>query len=228
MNSYMIMVVLFIIIFIIAALVLIYLILDEKKLKEVDNKLLVRLGKQYTKEDYENTMFNQYVEILMSIQNANYNLLKDIVSDEEYNKILLKVKSNNDEKVKEVVANIKKGFSKLIGYQVTADLEIAKLWVEYTDNEYTLGNREVENEDGTKEIKEVIISGDKNKDVYHEYILTFVKNRASNEDVVCPSCGYKTNLLTNSKCPKCDSIIVPKRMHWVYVDKVNTNISKNK
>lgn len=228
MNIYIVLIIICAIIFLGALFVFIYFLNDEKQIKEVDNELLVKLGKQYSKEEFENTLFNKYVEILVGIQNESYLFLRDIVADEEYNKILLNVKTNKDRNQKEVITNIKKGFSKLISYKINNDLEIAKLWIQYTDNEYILANREIENEKGEKEVREMVISGDEHKDIYHEYILTFVKGRSNNEDVLCPNCGYHTSLLTSSKCVRCDSIIVPKRMHWVYVDKVVTNISKAK
>jgi len=228
MNIYIILIIVCAIVFIVAGMVLMYLIFDEKKIKEVDNELLARLRKQYTKEEFENTMYDKYVEILMGIQNESYNFLRDSVSDEEYNKILLEIKNNKDHQQMEVVSNIQKGFSKLISYKLNNDLEVAKVWIQYTDNEYTLANREVINTEGQPEIQQVVIKGDKKKNIYHEYILTFVKGRSNNEDILCPNCGYHTKLLTSSKCIRCDSTISPKRMHWVYVDKVATNISKGK
>lgn len=226
--NYITLIIICVVIIVIGALVLLYLIHDEKKLKEVDNELLKKLGKLYTKEEFENTMFNMYTNILTGISNENYNYLRDAVADEEYNKILLKEKENTDKNIKEIITGIKKSFSKLISFRMNNDLEVAKLWIQYTDKEYTTQNREVVDEDGNKRIEEVVIKGDKDKEIYHEYILTFVKGRSNNEDVLCPNCGYHTKLLNTSKCIRCDSIISPKRMHWVYVDKVVTNISKNK
>lgn len=225
---YIILIILFIIIFIGGLLGFLYLSKDEKNLKEVTTVQLSRLGKIYTKEEYENKMFDMYVNIISGIQNNDYNLLKDIVSDEEYNKILLEIKQNQEQNVKKMVDHINKGFSKLIEFKIVNDLEVSKLWVQYSDTEYVLGNREIENEDGSKEIKEIVISGDKDKILYHEYILTFVKDRTSNEDIMCPSCGYKSNMLLRSYCPNCDTLIVPKKMHWVYVGKVSTNINNTK
>ena len=66
------------------------------------------------------------------------------------------------------------------------------------------------------------------KEVAHEYILTFVKGRSNNENILCPNCGYQTALMLNSKCDRCGSVIVPKKMHWVLVDKKVSNLSKSK
>ena len=63
MNIYTILIIVFSIVLIGAGLVFIYFMLDERKVKEVDNELLVRLGKQYTKEQYENIMFERFVSM---------------------------------------------------------------------------------------------------------------------------------------------------------------------
>lgn len=228
MNIYLILIIICVVVFIVALLVYLYLMFDERKLKEVDNELLVRLGKKYTKEEFEETMFQRYVDIILGVQNESYNFLRDAVSDEEYNRILLSIKQNNDHMQKEMIANIKKEGAKLISFKINNDLEVARLWIKYTDNEYTSANREVMNEDNEPVIQEVIIKGDKQKVINHEYIVTFVKGRSNNEDITCPNCGYHTNLLIASKCVRCESVLAPKKMHWVYVDKKVTNISKAK
>lgn len=228
MNKYILLIILLIIVIIVSVLILLYLLYDEKKLKEVSNELLSKLGKKYTKEEFENEMFNKYSEIVLGICNENYNFLRDMVSDEEYNNILMKNKTVKDNNQKEVITNIKKGFSKLISFRINNELEVAKLWIQYTDNEYTLGNREVQDEEGNTSVEQVVIKGDKDKEIYHEEIITYVKGRANNEDILCPNCGYHTVLLDTPKCIKCDSIIAPKKNHWVFVNRVATNISKNK
>lgn len=228
MNIYIILIIVFSIVLIGAGLVFIYFMLDERKVKEVDNELLVRLGKQYTKEQYENIMFERYISIVNGIQNDSYNFLRDAVSDEQYNSILAQIKQNNDHMQKEIVENIRKDFSKLISFKINNDLEVTKLWIRYSDNEYTMAKREVENADGEKEMQDVIIKGDKNKEISHEYILTFVKGRSNNENILCPNCGYQTALLLNARCDRCGSTILPKKMHWVLVDKKITNLSKAK
>ena len=228
MNIYIILIIIFSTFLVGALLVFLYFLFDERKVKEVDNELLVRLGKQYTKEQYENIMFERYISIVNGIQNDSYNFLRDAVSDEEYNKILVQIKKNNDHMQKEIVENIRKDFSKLISFKINNDLEVTKLWIRYSDNEYTMAKREVENADGEKVMQDVIIEGDKNKDIYHEYVLTFVKGRSNNEDIMCPNCGYQTALLLNARCDRCGSTILPKKMHWVLVDKKITNLSKAK
>ncbi len=228
MNIYIILIIIFSIILIGAGLVFFYFVLDERKVKEVDNELLVRLGKKYTKEQFENVLFERYTSIISGIQNDSYNFLRDAVSDEEYNKILMQIKQNNDHMQKEIVENIRKDFSKLISFKINNDLEVVKLWVSYTDSEYTMAKRQVVDSDGNNVMQDVIIKGDKNKEIRHEYILTFVKGRSNNEEILCPNCGYQTVLMLDSKCNRCGSVIVPKKLHWVLVDKKVTNLSKIK
>lgn len=196
--------------------------------KEVTTKELKQRGKTYTKEEIEDKLFNQYINIITSIEYSNYVFLKDAVSDEVYNKFLLMAKDYQDKKETKVTEDIKKEFSKLIDIGTINDLEIVKLWIRYSSIEYTKGIRMVKDEKENDVLSEVIVSGSNVDRIEHEYILTFVKNKADTESIVCPSCGYQANILTSSNCGRCEIEIVPKKMHWVYVDKVTTNISKEK
>lgn len=221
MNFYIIGIIIFSIILIVCTSLLIYYIKDEKKIKEVSDNDLKKIGKTYSKKEFEDRMFNQYSNILISIQDSNYNFLKDAVSDEVYNKILMSIKNDQERKQKTIIENIKKEFSKLISFEIIENLEVAKLWIKYSNVEYVESIKN--NED---EINNKIISGNKDKPIINEYILTFVKNKTNTEEIVCPLCGYQTDMLTTSKCIRCDGEIVSKKEHWVFVDKITTNISK--
>lgn len=226
-TLYLVLLIIFIIGMIGSGIVVTVLSLDEKNVKEVTTEWLHKMGKDYSKEEFENTMFNQYVNIEYAKTNDDYNQLKDVVSDEEYNKILLDVKKDREQELKKVVDKINKGFSKLIGFKMVKDQEVAKLWVQYSCVEYVKGYREELNEEtNLMEKKEVIVSGSDTKPVFHEYVVTFVKERSTVEKVVCPSCGREYKLLLRSKCQICDTIIVPKTKHWVYVNKKIANINK--
>ena len=96
----------------------IFLTFDEKKVKEISTSWLHKMGKEYSKEEFEDTMFEQYAEIEYAKVNGNYNFLKDVVSDEEYNSILLEVKKEQEQEIRKVVSNINKGFSKLINFKI--------------------------------------------------------------------------------------------------------------
>jgi len=151
--------------------------------------------------------------------------LKDIVSDDVYNQILLSVKQNQDKNETNVITDVKKEFSKLIDFENINDLEVARVWIKYSSIEFVKGIRKIMVDDREVE-SEVVIAGDKSNPVTHEYVLTFVKNITQTENIVCPSCGFQTNMLTTSRCIRCDDEIVSKKEHWVFVEKVATDISK--
>ena len=58
MNLYLLGMIFFLLVFIVSIFLLIYFIKDEKSLKEVTNQELIKLGKIYTKEEFENNGFN--------------------------------------------------------------------------------------------------------------------------------------------------------------------------
>ena len=225
-TFYLVMLIIFIICMIIAGALYFYFNLDEKKIKEVTTERLQSMGKEYTKEEFEETMFQQFVKIELAKVNDDYNMLKDIVSDDEYNNILLEVKKDKEQNIKKIITDIKKGYAKLIGFNIINNQEVANIWVQYSSVEYVQGYKEEIDEAKGKQIVPVIVSGNNKIPVYHEYILTFVKERSTLETAVCPSCGAKINIMLNSKCQFCDNMIVPKEKHWVYVKKEIANINK--
>lgn len=212
---YLVLIIVFSVILLGAIIALVYFIFDEKKLAEVTDDTLIRFGKTYSKNELENTLFKQYVSILDNIQYENYLFLKDAVSDNIYNQILENVKSNREKGYIDVISNINKYFSKLIGFEKNGDLEVAKLWIKYSSIEY------VKDREGN------IINGNSNNSLEHEYLLTFVRNRTSSEDVICPSCGTQSHILLTSNCYRCDTVIVPKTLHWTFAQKEAVKFSKN-
>ena len=226
MDTFLILIIFFVVVLVGAIITYIYLKNDESKIKEVDDAQLSRLGKDYTKIEFENTMSSLYFEILEGLGNDDYGNLRDIVSDQEYNKMLAEKKNEKDKNVINKITNIKKQAAKLLDLKIINDLEVAKLLVEYTSVDYALGNREETNEEGETEVKQVVIAGDDTKPVFHKFILTFVRNRTDNEKIKCPTCGYENHLLTKAKCLGCDTLIIPKKMHWVYTGRVTTNMEK--
>lgn len=226
MNLYILGIIFFVLVIIICTILLIYYRNDEKNLKEVTNEELKQKGKFYTKEEFENRMFEQYSNILMNTQYEHYSFLKDAVSDEVYNQILLKAKQTHEKQEQNIIQNIKKEFCKLISFEFIQNLEVAKLWVRYSSIEYIKGLRKEVSNDGQEILVERVVEGNENTPISHEYILTFVKEKTETEKIVCPSCGYQTHMLTTSHCIRCDSEIVPKSKHWVFVEKNIININK--
>ena len=106
MNLYLLGMIFFLLVFIVSIFLLIYFIKDEKSLKEVTNQELMRLGKVYTKEEFENKIFELYTNILTNITYENYTFLKDSVADQVYNEILLMAKKNRDNKEESIISNI--------------------------------------------------------------------------------------------------------------------------
>ena len=168
MNLYLLGMIFFLLVFIVSIFLLIYFIKDEKSLKEVTNQELVKLGKIYTKEEFENKIFELYANILTNITYENYTFLKDSVADHVYNEILLMAKKNRDNKEESIISNIKKEFSKLISFKVENDLEVAKVWVRYSSIEYVKGIRKTVDENGKELLIEAIVDGNSDKPVNHE------------------------------------------------------------
>ena len=204
MNIYIICIVIFSLILIGSILLLLYFIKDEKNIKEVTDDTLIKMGKVYTKNEFEDKMFEQYSNILLNVEYENYAYLKDVCSDDVYNQILMQVKQNRERQEHDIIRDIKKEFCRLISLEYVDNLEVAKFWVNYSSIEYITANRKQVLEDGSESLVETVVSGSKDSSINHEYILTFVREKSQNEDIVCPNCGYQAHMLTLSKCIRCD------------------------
>ena len=219
MIIYLILLILTVIILISLIFYLIYLIKDEKELKKVDNEYLKSLGKNYSTQEFENTMYQLYLNILTGVDSDDYNYLKDAVSDNIYNKILYnkKIDKENDQTI--VTTNINKEFIKLVSFKIINGQEVAKLWIKYSCIEYKSRLLDKKDEAGIPYTEEEIVSGDKNNLVNHNYIITFTRIKTDLEQLTCPFCGNQINICTSSKCSRCEGVITQKKNHWVYLGK---------
>ena len=186
-RLYLVLMIVFIVAAVLSIGVYVFFMLHEKRIKEVTTGLLHSMGKDYTKEFFETELYNQFVNIEEAKVSDNYTFLKDVVSDEEYNNILLDVKRQQEESVKKINTSFTKYFSKLIDFKIVGNQEVAKLWIQFSDIEYTKGYTQESNEKGEVFTNESIVSGSDKKPVTHEYVLTYVKDRSTTERVVCPS-----------------------------------------
>ena len=108
MIFYIVGIVIFVIVLLISTGLLIYFIKDERNLAEITTEQLMQFGKNYKKKDFENLLFEQYKNILSGINYENYSFLKDAVSDELYNQILLTAKTNREDQKESIITDIKK------------------------------------------------------------------------------------------------------------------------
>ena len=62
-----------------------------------------------------------------------------------------------------------------------------------------------------------VIRGDKFKETYHIYRLTFVKTEKTKatKTTNCPNCGAPTEITSTGRCPYCHSVITTKEYDWV-------------
>lgn len=189
---------------------------EEKNYMEVSDIYLSNIGKDYNKETYASWAASIYIEIINSVMNENYEFLRDILSDEIYNNYLISIKNAKDKNIKNIVENMNPIFSKLVNLKIQNDMEIAKVWMKLSYIEYTKDLTPLM--EGQEE-KDKIISGSKTNTKEKEYILTFVKQHMPKESMVCPNCGYVSNIVYRSKCERCGANVVHKQHHWVLIGK---------
>lgn len=226
MTIYIVGIVFFVLVIIGSIFFFIYLKKDENSIAEISNSVLVKYNKTYKKRDFEQTVFSIYSNIMLNVNYQDYNFLKDAVSDEIYNKILMDIKTSKDKKEQNIVDKIEKNFCKLVDFDVVGDVEVAKFWIKYTALEYTTTLRNKLTEDGRTILLEEVIKGSKERPKTNEFLITFVKNYANNENIVCAECGNNIDILTSSICSRCGAEILSKKMHWVYTGRREFNSNK--
>lgn len=218
-------IVLLVIVIIVCAFMLVELSKDESKFMEVSNQYLKNIGKSYTRDEYANWAFSFYHQVIMGLQNENYEFLRDVLADEIYNNYLISIKNMKDRNLKNVVENVKPIFSKLVSLVVKDDIEIAKVWLKISYVEYTIDVTPI-NEDAKGVITgDRVVAGNKNRHIEKEYMLTLVKNRTEKESIACPHCGYVSKIISQNTCSRCGANVVNRRYHWVLTGKeeIHTN-----
>ena len=208
-----------ILVIVVCAFILVGLSKEENQYMEVSNKYLKNIGKDYTKDDFASWAFQFYNQVIISVQNENYDYLRDVLADQLYNNYLVGIKNAKSRNIQNIVENMKMEFSKLVSLVVKDDLEIAKVWMRVSYIEYTKDVSPISEENKNIISGERIIAGSKNHRCEKEYMLTLVKGRTEKESVVCPNCGFVTRIVSQSTCIRCGANVVNSKYHWVMIGK---------
>ncbi len=219
-------IVIFSIVIVVCVILLIRLSGKETLLMEVSNRYLKDIGKDYNKDTFAMAIYELYRDIIDGVQNERYEFLRDVLSDEIYNSYLRGIKLSKDHQVKNIVADMKPTFSRLVSLIIKGDMEVAKVWIRVSFLEYALDVTPL-----TEEQKQVvkgdrIVGGSKTRRLEKEYILTLVKAHTPKESVACPSCGHVTHVVLRNQCTRCGSNIANRRYHWVMIGKEEKPLSQ--
>ena len=105
MNLYLLGMIFFLLVFIVSIFLLIYFIKDEKSLKEVTNQELIKLGKIYTKEEFENKINDNTFLEYASYNDNYYGTPKDKVEEKlnEGKDVILVIDINGAINIKKII-----------------------------------------------------------------------------------------------------------------------------
>ncbi|MDE5587158.1 MAG: hypothetical protein K2I72_02155, partial [Bacilli bacterium] len=189
------------------------------------NRYLKDIGKDYNKDTFAMAIYELYRDIIDGVQNERYEFLRDVLSDEIYNSYLRGIKLSRDHQVKNIVADMKPTFSRLVSLIIKGDMEVAKVWIRVSFLEYALDMTPLTEEQKQVVKGERIVGGSKTRRLEKEYILTLVKAHTPKESVACPSCGHVTHVVLRNQCTRCGSNIANRRFHWVMIGKEEKPLS---
>lgn len=226
MTLFTVLIIILIIVIVVCVVLLMRLSGQESQFMEVSDRYLKDIGKSYTKNKFAMTIYELYRDIIDGVQQENYEFLRDVLSDEIYNNYLIGIKLSKERQIKNVVSDMKPVFAKLVNLVVNGDTEIAKVWIRVSYIEYALDMTPLTEEQMKVVTGERIVSGSKTNRMEKEYILTLVKTHTPKESVVCPTCGYVSDVIIRNRCVRCGTDVVQRRFHWVIVGKEEKPLSR--
>ena len=164
--------IIYIIIFLayIITLIIVVNYLVKKRLNEEINKLK-EVDKNFNEEKFNNETFEIYKEIQLAWCDFNLDKVKELISEEMYNKYTEKLKDLKDKNQKNMMDEIELESNKIVDVNTENEIEITcEMSVKCID--YIIDD------------KEKIVKGNKKKKYKYKYRLTFIKNLKENKYVL--------------------------------------------
>ena len=184
-----------------------------KKVNEEQKKIVEDIKKyipDYDEETYKNKFYNIYVNIQEAWMNFDYDVLKNLTTDELYNMYSMQLDTLKTKNQQNIMSDFK-----LVGFRlenVTNDNGILNIETRMTVLMY-----DYLIDTNTKKI----VRGTKKQKLYIQYMITFVKSNSNNIEIKCPNCGTKLDITTSGKCPYCNSEVVVAPNDFVMSKKEN-------
>ena len=159
-------------IFILLILIIPYIIISKKVLKKrLKNKILKaqEIDKNLNEENISKELFNTYKDIQIAWMDFDYKTLKDLVSEEIYNKYEKQLEELKTKNQKNIMDNIEFKSNKITDISIENNIETIECEMNVTCIDYI-----IENEDK-------LIKGKKDKFCNYKYKLVYTKNISNNK-----------------------------------------------
>ena len=180
---------------------------SDTSIKPVADNELEKYG--INREKFLKEAYKKYVNIQKAWMNFDYDLLKELVTDELYNTYhsqLEVLKMKNQQNIMSDFDSIK---SEIIDINEENNILSVTIFLNVKMYDYVINS------------ENLVIRGSKKKKVNISYNITFVKPLKIQNIDNCPNCGGKLNNTTRERCVHCDTIIVKSSGDFVMSKKTN-------
>lgn len=201
-NSYVDSIVSVIMMFIIIYFIIVFLKMkyDHRNVKEPE---LVNIVTDETLQKYNinkdeliDEIYNKYVNVQESWMNFDYDKMKKLLTDELFNSYSSQLKVLKLKNQKNVMSGFEFLNCKIIEIKEENGIRSIDVALRVKQYDYVVNE---ENE---------VVRGNKNKKNEVTYELVFVKSINPDNVVICPNCGAESKVITGDNCEYCKSKIV--------------------
>ena len=152
----------------------------KKQLAKEMNRLK-ELDKSFNEEEFANEAFNIYKEVQLAWCNFELDKVKELISEEMYDKYTKKLEELKEKKQQNVMNEIEYKSNKITDVRIDNNIEITC-------------EMEVDCYDYIIDDTESVVNGKKDKKINYKYALTFIKNMKNNKYVLAEKKLLKTKI----------------------------------
>lgn len=211
-TSFMIVVVLFIVVFVIANEIS-KRKTEEKQIiksKDMDLDLISKIDPNLNLYEFKNEAFNIYKDVQEAWMNLDDGKIRTLTTDELYNMYSMQLDTLRVKNEKNIMKEINLVTASLTNLKIENDIETATVIMTVNFYDYIVNSQ-----------NKVVRGNDKNK-IEITYELTYIKSVGEKVNK-CPNCGAEINDDNSTTCEYCRAIITRNTSKWVLSKKQSLN-----
>lgn len=156
-------------------------------------------------EEFNKIVFNNYKDIQKAWMNFDLDTIKNLVSDEIYNMYSMQLDTLKVKGQKNMMENINFVDNYICDIKIENDTTTISTILSVTCYDYIIDSNNK------------VIRGNKDKELYYTYRLTFMKNNKTIN--TCQNCGATIDSKKDTTCPYCSATIVNNNSEWIMTKK---------
>lgn len=156
-------------------------------------------------EEFNKIVFNNYKNIQKAWMNFELDTIKNLVSDEIYNMYSMQLDTLKVKGQKNMMENINFVDNYICDIKIENDTTTISTILSVTCYDYIIDSNNK------------VIRGNKDKELYYTYRLTFMKNNKTIN--TCQNCGATIDSKKDTKCHYCNATIVNNNSEWIMTKK---------